>query len=117
MKWKNWLLMVIEYNRYEIIVNQIKDTKDKIKQKLENEESISIQNKIEEKYNEKIKNMWSRGVKSPYYHLLPVKGNYEVLQQINKDIKKNLIYDDKEKEKNVRKNIPISKKLKIGKKN
>ncbi len=49
--------MVIEYNRYEIIVNQIKDTKDKIKQKLENEESISIQNKIEEKYNEKIKNM------------------------------------------------------------
>jgi len=46
-----------------------------------------------------------------------VKGNYEVLQQINKDIKKNLIYDDKEKEKNVRKNIPISKKLKIGKKN
>ena len=103
---------LIEYNQYEIILNQIKDTKDKIKQKLESQESISMYNKIEETYNEKIINMWSRGVKSPYYHLLPVKGNYEILQQINKDIKKNLIYDDKEKDNN----IPINKKKKIGKK-
>jgi hypothetical protein len=79
---------LIEYNQYEIILNQIQDTKDKIKYKLEKQESQSMYNKIEETFNEKIINMWSRGVKSPYYHLLPVKGNYEVLQQINKDIKK-----------------------------
>ena len=103
---------LIEYNQYEIILNQIQDTKDKIKYKLEKQESQSMYNKIEETFNEKIINMWSRGVKSPYYHLLPVKGNYEVLQQINKDIKKNLIYDDKESNNN----IPISKKKKIGKK-
>ena len=108
---------VIEYNQYEIVLNQIKDTKDKIKHKLENEASISMHNKLEEKSNEKIINMWSRGVKSPYYHLLPVKGNYEVLQQINKNIKKNLIYDDKKKDNNNNSNIPITKKLKTGKKN
>jgi len=101
---------LIEYNQYEIILNQIKDTKDNIKNKLETQESISMNNQLEETFNEKIINMWSRGVKSPYYHLLPVKGNYEVLLKINKEIKRNLIYDDKESNLN---NIPIKKMKKI----
>ena len=103
---------LIEYNQYEIILNQIQDIKDKLKYKLEAQESISMNNKLEETFNEKIINIWSRGVKSPYYHLLPAKGNYEVLYQINKDIKRNLIYDDKESNNN----IPIKKMKKLEKK-
>ena len=107
---------LIEYNQYEIILNQIQDIKDKLKYKLEAQESISMNNKLEETFNEKIINIWSRGVKSPYYHLLPAKGNYEVLYQINKDIKRNLIYDEKERNNN-NNNNSLRKMKKIEKKN
>ena len=87
---------LIEVNQYDIILNQIQDFKDKIKSKIESQNPFSINGKLGGAFNQKTFNIWSKGVKSPYYHLLPAKGNYEVLEQINQDIKKNLISNDKE---------------------
>ena len=105
---------LIEINQYEIIINQIQDIKNTIESKLESQESLS--NKLDDIYSKKTVNIWSKGVKSPYYHLLPTKGNYEVLEQVNKDIKNNLIYDDKENDINTN-NIKNKKVRKIGKTN
>jgi len=66
--------------------------------------------------NEKIINLWSKGIKSNYYHLLPAKVNYEILEQINQDIKNNIIFDEKEKENDINiinVNEPTKKKIKI----
>ena len=99
---------LIEINQYEIIINIIQDIKNK------------IQNKIEKGIggyggnNEKIINLWSKGIKSSYYHLLPAKGNYEVLEKINQDIKNNIIFDEKEKENDINANNikePAKKKI------
>ena len=105
---------LIEINQYEIIINQIQDIKNKIESKLKSKESLS--NKLENIYSKEIINIWSKGVKSPYYHLLPTKGNYEVLEKVNKDIKNNLIFDDKENDINTN-NITNKKVRKIGKTN
>ena len=80
---------LIEKNQYEIIINSIKDIKDEIQTKIEK----GINEKKGGK--EKIINMWSKGIKLNYYYLLPVKGNYDVLQKINQNIKNNIIFDDK----------------------
>ena len=77
---------LIEKNQYEIIINTIQDIKDKIKTKIESG--------IDENREEKIINMWSKGIKSSYYYLLPAKGNYDVLERINQDIKNNIIFDE-----------------------
>ena len=78
---------LIEKNQYEIIINTIQDIKDKIKSKIESG--------IEENREEKIINMWSKGIKSSYYYLLPAKGNHDVLEKINQEIKNNIIFDEK----------------------
>ena len=78
---------LIDKNQYEIIINTIQDIKDKIKTKIESG--------IDENREEKIINMWSKGIKSSYYYLLPAKGNYDVLERINQDIKNNIIFDEK----------------------
>ena len=77
---------LIDKNQYEIIINTIQDIKDKIKTKIESG--------IDENREEKIINMWSKGIKSSYYYLLPAKGNYDVLERINQDIKNNIIFDE-----------------------
>ena len=103
---------LIEINQYEIILNQIIDIKKQINLKLESQESLP--NKLEDTYAQKTINIWSKGIKTSYYHLLPTKGNFEVLEQINQDIKNNLIYDDKENDINTN-NISNKKVKKIGK--
>ena len=107
---------LIEINQYEIIINQIQDIKTQIKSKEKSFDTIDIYSKLDGTYDQKRINMWSKGVKSPYYHLLPAKGNYEVLEQINQDIKNNLIYDDKENDINTN-NISNKNIQKIGRKN
>ena len=88
---------LIEINQYEIIINTIQNLKKEINLK-ENE-------RIGKKgLNEKIINIWSKGIKSNYYNLLPAKGNYEILNKINKDIKNNIIFDDIEKENDINSN-------------
>ena len=89
---------LIEINQYEIIINIIQDIKDEIKTKIENGIKLNGVN------SEKIINMWSRGIKSSYYHLLPAKGNYEVLEKINQDIKNNIIFAEQEKENDINAN-------------
>ena len=89
---------LIEINQYEIIINIIQDIKDEIKTKIENGIKLNGVN------NEKIINMWSRGIKLSYYHLLPAKGNYEVLEKINQDIKNNIIFAEQEKENDINAN-------------
>ena len=105
---------LIEINQYEIIINKINDIRNKIKKKIEEQES-SMYNNFGSTFDKKTINIWSKGVKSPYYHLLPAKGNYEVLEQINQDIKQNLLYDDKENDINSS-NISNKKIKKISKK-
>ena len=62
--------------------------------------------------------MWSKGIKSDYYHLLPAKGNYDILENINQDIKNNIIFDEKEKENDINaNNIDETSKKKIKKNN
>ena len=88
---------LIEINQYEIIINTIQNLKKEINLK-ENE-------RIGKKgLNEKIINIWSKGIKSNYYNLLPAKGNYEILNKINQDIKNNIIFDDIEKENDINSN-------------
>ena len=79
----------IEKNQYEIIINSIKDIKDEIESKIEDGINENREGK------EKIINMWSKGIKLNYYYLLPAKGNYDVLEKINQNIKNNIIFDDK----------------------
>lgn len=107
---------LIEINQYNIIINQIQDIKNQIKSKEQSFDTIDIYSKLDGTYDQKRINMWSKGVKSSYYHLLPAKGNYEVLEQINQDIKNNLIYNDKENDINTN-NISNKKVKKIGRKN
>ena len=103
---------LIEVNQYEIIINSIEDIKNNIKKKMENDLYGNG------KGNEKIINMWSKGIKSDYYHLLPAKGNYDILENINQDIKNNIIFDEKEKENDINaNNIDETSKKKIKKNN
>ena len=112
---------IIEVNQYEIIINQIQDIKDKIKSTFESKDSFSLYSKLDGNYDQKSINFWSQGIKSPYYHLLPAKGNFEVLDQINQDIKNNLLYEDKENNlnsinsMNITNNIQKKRIKKIGK--
>ena len=87
---------LIEIKQYDIILNQIQDIKDKIRKRFDSRDSLTSISGFGSLSEQKVINMWSKGVKSPYYHLLPAKGNYEVLEQINREIKSNLIYDNKE---------------------
>ena len=41
--------------------------------------------------NDNSTNLWNTGIKSTYYHLLPVKGNNEVLMKLNKNINENIL--------------------------
>ena len=82
-----------------------------MKSRVDSQDSISIYSKIDGTYDQRSFNIWSKGLKSPYYHLLPAKGNYEILEQINQDIKNNLLYDDnKENDKNTNNVSPKKKK-------
>ena len=42
-------------------------------------------------FNDKTTNLWNKGIKSTSYHLLPVKGNSEVLMALNRDINEHFL--------------------------
>jgi len=41
--------------------------------------------------NDESTNLWNTGVKSTSFHLLPVKGNYDVLLALNRNINQNIL--------------------------
>ena len=78
---------LLEINQYEDIINQILNKRNEYKVKTNN----YLNNN-----NRKMMNIWAKGVKSTNYHLLPVKGNFKILDNLRKDLQKNLILDNKE---------------------
>ena len=80
----------LEINQYENIINQVLNDGNENKVKTNNDFNNN---------NRNIMNIWARGDKSTNYHLLPVKGNFKILDNLRKDLEKNLIlYDNKENE-------------------
>ena len=74
---------LIDYSKYEKIIRQIHlDINTEIKSK----EELKKTNK------DKSSNLWNSGIKSTTYHLLPVKGNYEILISLNRDFKENILF-------------------------
>ena len=72
----------IERQKYEQIIKQIN---------IENsEENKQNDEQMKKTINDSSTNLWNTGVKSTSYHLLPVKGNNEILSALNKDINKNI---------------------------
>ena len=82
---------LLEINQYENIIEQILKFKNKTR--------IMTNNFINNNQGVSIKNIWARGVKSTNYHLLPVKGNFQILEKLRKECeKKILLYDNSNKE-------------------
>ena len=78
---------LLEINQYEDIINQILNKRNEYKVKTNN----YLNNN-----NRKMINIWAKGVKSTNYHLLPVKGNFKILDNLRKDLEKNLVLENKE---------------------
>ena len=75
----------IERTKYDQIIKQINnDNKDK-------DDIQSNKEKTLKTLNDRTTNLWNTGIKSTSFHLLPVKGNYEVLMALNKDIHQNIL--------------------------
>ena len=75
---------IIERQKYDKIIKQINsDNNDNNNNKNNNNETIfkSINDT----------NLWNTGIKSTSYHLLPVKGNNDVLMALNRDINENFL--------------------------
>ena len=73
--------MTLEKPQYEQIIKQVKEEKNE-----ENEKNIDNDfNKNKNKSN------WQLGIKSTFYNLLPVKGNYDVLLSLNRNINQNIL--------------------------
>ena len=69
----------IERQKYDQIIKQINEEN---KNKEQQQKSI----------NDNIRNIWNNGIKSTSYHLLPVKGNYDILMSLNRDINENILF-------------------------
>ena len=89
--------MTLERPQYEQIIKQIK-------KEIEKEKDIkdinNNENDSKELYDENINqkssyNNWNIGIRSTSYHLLPVKGNYDILLSLNKDINNNTLLPEK----------------------
>ena len=86
---------MIDKPKYNKIIKQINlDINSDIKNKEEIIKSI----------NDKSANLWNTSIKSTYYHLLPVKGNYDILFSLNRDINENVLYKKKKKDEDNNKN-------------
>ena len=72
----------IERPKYDQIIKQVNLDFNLNKTNYENEYKS---------FNDKTTNLWNKGIKSTSYHLLPVKGNSEVLMTLNKDINENFL--------------------------
>ena len=83
---------LLEINQYENIINQI--LKDK------NKNRIMSNNFINGNQGVSIKNIWARGIKSTNYHLLPVKGNFQILEKVRNECEKKILYSNSNKENN-----------------
>ena len=81
---------LIERNQFFDVINQIQNEKKTL-------ENLSLNNNYVNPPKKNI-NLWKKGVKSTNYHLLPVKGNYKVLESLIKEIEKNLYFDNKNPE-------------------
>ena len=74
----------IEKQKYNQIIKQINsDNKDADNMQKNKDNLIKTM-------NDKTTNLWNTGIKSTSFHLLPVKGNYEVLIALNRDINENI---------------------------
>ena len=93
---------IIEYWQYEDCINQVL----KKKEELNNIEYNNDQNE----YINNISNMWLYGIRPNDYYLLPIKGNYNILEKVNKNIKE-IISNIMKKEKEI-KNIKSLKSVK-----
>ena len=94
---------IIDYTQYEYCINQVLKEKEEI-MKLEYN---NINYKSEEDKNNNITNIWSLGIIPENYYLLPIKGNYNVLEKFNRNIKDIInIYNESHK-----KDITIKKPL------
>ena len=74
----------IEKQKYNQIIKQINS---------ENKDADNMQknkDNLIKSMNDKTTNLWNTGIKSTSFHLLPVKGNYEVLIALNRDINENI---------------------------
>ena len=78
----------IEKKQYEQIIKQIQK-QEEINNENENKE------KNDEFINQETKKNFKLGIKSTIYHLLPVKGNHDILLELNKDINENLLLQPK----------------------
>ena len=86
---------LLEINQYENIINQVLKYKKNFR--------IMNNNFINNNEGVNIKNIWARGIKSINYHLLPVKGNFQVLEKLRNECEKKIFYDmsNKENDKNL----------------
>ena len=71
----------IDYSQYENCINIVLKEKEEI-MKLEEEN-----NNIRKKEDNNISNLWTCGIRPEFSYLLPLKGNYNVLEKYNRNIK------------------------------
>ena len=89
---------IIEYSQYLDCINQVLKNKEDI-------QNLIINNNNQNEDNNDISNMWQCGIRPSNYYLLPVKGNYNILEKKNRNIKEilsNLNKKEKKELKNVK---------------
>ena len=77
---KNKIIDRTKYDKIIKLINSDINTNNK-----DNKEFIKT-------INDESTNLWNTGVKSTSFHLLPVKGNYEILTALNRDVNENILY-------------------------
>ena len=82
--------MTLEKTQYDQIIKQILKEKEK-----DNNKENDNKEKNDEFISKSSKNNFNIGIKSTFYHLLPVKGNYEILLALNKEINQNVLLPEK----------------------
>ena len=80
---------IIERPKYEQIIKQINEENKTNPD--ENENSVNKEQNLKS-FNDISLNLWNTGIKSTSYHLLPVKGNYDILVSLSKDINDNILF-------------------------
>ena len=92
----------IDYSQYENCINIVLKEKEEI-MKLEEEN-----NNIRKKEDNNISNLWTCGIRPEFSYLLPLKGNYNVLEKYNGNIK-DIISNYNNKEKKIIRTIDTNK--------
>ena len=81
--------MTLEKSQYDQIMKQI------LKEKEKNDENEKKQSNDDFGNNKKKASKKGLHIKSTFYHLLPVKGNYDILVSLNRNINRNSLLPDK----------------------